>query len=228
MADEEWVSAYRAQAMLLTAGGGSPDAIVSWASVGKIRSQYSQASSRGRHREVDGAPNLPKAFWQCLKKDPQAQSDWTAGVFSAEVNTTPFGPPVHEIWTLSGVTFNASDLNHCFDEVGLHKPLDGAAGQLIQTLSPAQDRIPQAERAAAKAGRPRQEDHWVDFAAALALVAHLEDTKTLSKQASIYAKAREALQAAGRPVLDEKTVRPLLRSAVNWIAAGNIPPVGNN
>lgn len=226
----EWLSSLIAIQRLREAGVVEPvSTLTQLAEAGQIRAR----ASKGRFDWADeveefpqkpdvdsktGAllapwPYVPADFWRWVNAgSPTAEVHGEAGVFAATVEfdviSKRLGSYRHEEHIkLYGVTFRAEDLDAVIGGLSLFHPTPAL-------IMPSKS----------KAGRKPELERWAEFGAALAFVAHEADSSIFSSQTSLYKAAAEAMSK--RNPLDERTVRPMLRHAVNWIKAEEIPIAG--
>ena len=226
----EWLSSLTAIQRLRGAGVFEPvSTLTQLAEAGQIRAR----ASKGRfdweddvqdfpeEPDVDsktGAllapwPDIPADFWRWINAGSStAEVHGDAGVFAATVEfdviSKRLGSYRHEEHIkLYGVTFRAEDLDAVIGGLSLFHPTPAL-------IMPSKS----------KAGRQPELERWAEFGAALAFVAYETDGSIFSSQTSLYKAAAEALSK--RNPLDERTVRPMLRHAVNWIKAEEIPIAG--
>lgn len=158
-------------------------------------------------------PDIPVDFWRWVNAgSPTAEVHGEAGVFAATVEfdviSKRLGSYRHEEHIkLYGVTFRREDLDAVIQ------------GALVFHPTPAL-----IMPSKSKAGRKQQTERWAEFGAALAFVANEADASTFLSITSLYEAVAKAM--GERNPLDERTVRPMLRHAVNWINADKIPIAG--
>ena len=226
----EWISSLSAIQVLRGAGVVDPaSTLTRLAEAGQVRAR----ASKGRFDWADDVqefpqepdadnetgellapwPDIPADFWRWVNAgSPTAEVHGEAGVFAATVEfdviSKRLGSYRHEEHIkLYGVTFRAGDLDAVIQ------------GALVFHPTPAL-----IMPSKSKAGRKPELERWAEFGAALAFVAHEADRSIFSSQTSLYKAAAEAMSK--RNPLDERTVRPMLRHAVNWIKAEEIPIAG--
>lgn len=226
----EWISSFSAIQVLRGAGVVDPvSTLTQLAEAAQVRAR----ASRGRFDRAEDVqdfppepdfdsktgellapwPDIPADFWCWVNAGSHGtEVHGEAGVFAATVVFDAFSGGVgdyryEEHIKLYGVTFRREDLDAVIGGLSLFHPTPAL-------IMPSRSR----------AGRKPELERWAEFGAALAFVAIEVGPSAFSSQTALYEASVAALH--NRNPLDERTVRKMLRHAVNWVEGGEIPPRG--